>query len=224
MHKKIRRGGKANPMIFGIDGVSIRKGYTYRIVVSDLERKRCIRFGDFDCSERSMDQFYDWHGPNKSKRIRLTVIDMWKAFEASTHKNTPQSAILYDKFHIGMHLSEVIHTIIKSEYARISGKGRRFIKVQKYILLLNRGNLTATIRQRLKALLVVNKRLQTAYFLKEQFEQLWEYSSANSRANSSNTRKLHSNGSGSSHLKMSLNSSTIMGMESLLFIKMIMSP
>ncbi|MEP9412008.1 MAG: transposase [Candidatus Brocadia sp.] len=36
----------------------------------------------------------------KVKKIRLAVMDMWKAFEKSTRKNVSQAAILCDKFHV----------------------------------------------------------------------------------------------------------------------------
>jgi transposase len=63
----------------------------------------------------------------------------------------------------------------QSEYGRLSGKDRRFIKGQKYTLLWRRDNLDLQGRQALKTLLRVNKRLNTAYLLKESFGQLWGY-------------------------------------------------
>jgi len=81
--------------------VSIRKGHTYRIVVSDLIRERPIWFGGIDRSEASMDAFYKWLGPKKSKGIKIAVMDMWKPFMKSTKKkgHAPQTAVLFDKFH-----------------------------------------------------------------------------------------------------------------------------
>ncbi len=100
---------------------------------------------------------------------------MWKAFEASTRKNAPQAAILYDKFHVLRHLNEALDKVRRSEYARIKGPDRRFIKGQKYTLLSSRENLTLNGRASLQRLLKKNKRLYTAYLLKESFEQLWSY-------------------------------------------------
>jgi len=65
----------------------------------------------------------------------------------------------------------------KSEYTRLSRKDRRFIKGQKYTLLSHRENLTLQGRKSLKLLLAANKRLNTAYLLKESFGQLWSYQS-----------------------------------------------
>ena len=63
----------------------------------------------------------------------------------------------------------------KSEYARLSGRDRRYIKGQKYTLLSRRENLTLDGKRALRTLLAANKRLNTAYLLKESFGQLWSY-------------------------------------------------
>jgi transposase len=175
MREQIRRVGTPGPKVIGIDEVSIRKGHTYRIVVSDLERRRPIWFGGDDRSEASMDQFYRFLGKKKVKGIRLAVMDMWKAFRNSTHSNAPQAAILFDKFHVMKHLGEALDKIRKAEYARLGGKQRQFIKGQKYTLLSHPQNLTGSARKNLKLLLAANKRLNTAYLLKESFGQLWDY-------------------------------------------------
>lgn len=172
MRHLLERAPKARPSVIGIDEISIKKGHTYRIVVSDLERHRPIWFGGKDRSEASMNLFYDWIGPVKSGQIRLVVMDMWKAFENSAKVHIPQAAVLYDKFHVMGHLGEALDNLRKSEYARVSGRNRRFIKGQKYTLLSHRQNLTLTGKQSLRTLLKANKRLNTGYLLKESFGQL----------------------------------------------------
>lgn len=177
MREQLRRAGNPAPTVIGIDEISIRKGHTYRIVVSDLLRRRPIWFGGNDRSEESMDQFYAWLGPHKCRKIRLAVMDMWKPFRNSTLKtgHAPQAGILYDKFHVLRHLGEALDKVRKSEYARVSGADRRFIKGQKYTLLSHAANLSHEGRQSLKLLLAANRRLNTAYVLKESFGQLWDY-------------------------------------------------
>jgi transposase len=177
MLELLHRAGNPAPKIIGIDEIAIRKGHIYRIVVSDLERGQPIWFGGKDRSEESMDKFYEWLGPKKRKQIKLALMDMWKAFENSARKNIPQAAILYDKFHVMRHLGESMDKVRKSEYARLSGKNRQFIKGQRYNLLSHRANLTMTGKQALDTLLSENKRLNTAYILKESFGQLWDYRS-----------------------------------------------
>lgn len=177
MREQLGRQGAPRPRVIGIDEISIQKGHKYRIVVSDLERHRPIWFGGKDRSEASMDEFYKWLGPSKSKRIRLAVMDMWKAFRNSTLKaeHAPQASILFDKFHVMRHLGAALDQVRRSEFSRLSGKDRSYIKGQKYTLLSQRANLTHKGRQSLKLLLKMNKRLNVAHMLKESFDQLWGY-------------------------------------------------
>jgi transposase len=175
MGEQLRRAGNPAPLVIGLDEVSIRKGHTYRIVVSDLLRGRPIWFGGWDRSEASLDQFYAWLGERKCRRIRLAVMDMWKAFRKATRHHAPQAGILFDKFHVMGHLGQALDAVRKSEYARLAGPERRFIKGQKYTLLSKRENLTLEGRRALQKLLKVNRRLNAAYVLKESFGQLWSY-------------------------------------------------
>jgi transposase len=98
-----------------------------------------------------------------------------EALSNSTTTHAPQASILFDKFHVLRHLGDALDTVRKSEYARLSGQDRRFIKGQKYTLLAHRENLTLAGKKSLKLLLTANKRLNTAYLLKESFGQLWSY-------------------------------------------------
>jgi len=177
MDAQLRKAGNPAPRVIGIDEIAIAKGHKYRIVVSDLERGRPIWFGGKDRSEASLDEFFAWLGPRKCGKIRLAVMDMWKAFRNATLKegNAPQATILYDKFHILKHLGEAMDKVRKREYARLSGADRRFIKGQRYTLLSRWGNLTADGRAALKLLFRANKRLHKAYLLQESFGQLWDY-------------------------------------------------
>ena len=134
MRAQLAKAGTPAPKVIGVDEISIRKGHTYRIVVSDLIRRRPIWFGGEDRSEKSMALFYDWLGENKSRGIRLAVMDMWKPFRNVTVARAPQAAVLFDKFHIMRHLGGALDKV-----------------------------------------LAANKRLHTAYLLKESFGQLWNY-------------------------------------------------
>jgi transposase len=179
MREQLRRVGTPAPTVIGIDEISIRKGHTYRIVVSDLVRGRPIWFGGHDRSEASLDEFFAWLGPKKCGKIRLAVMDMWKAFRNSTLKegNAPQAAVLYDKFHVLKHLGEAMDKVRKREYARLSGEDRRFVKGQKYTLLSHWENLSLEGKKALRLLFKANRRLNKAYLLKESFDQLWDYRS-----------------------------------------------
>lgn len=163
------------PRVIGVDELSIKKGHTYRIVVSDLERGRPIWVGGTGRTEADLDRFFLALGPQKTARIRLAVMDMWKAFRSSVQTHAPQAQILFDKFHILRHLADAMDQVRRTEYKRVATKDRAFIKGQRYTLLSHRANLTLAGRRSLQKLLRANKRLATAYLLKEEFGQLWAY-------------------------------------------------
>jgi transposase len=137
-----------------------------------------IWFGGQGRREQDMDAFYAFIGEKNTKNIRLAVMDMWKPFRTSTRAHAPNAAILFDKFHILRHLGEALDKVRKQEYARLTGDKRRFVKGQKYVLLSHRANLSPEGKNSLRLLLKTNRRLNKAYLLREQFDQLWEYRSA----------------------------------------------
>jgi transposase len=177
MREQLAAAGPPSPRVIGIDEIAIASRHRYRIVVSDLELRRPIWFGGADRSEASLDSFYAWLGPEKSGRIRLAVMDMWKAFRAATLKpgHAPQATIVYDKFHILRQLGEAMDRVRKHEYHRLAGDDRRYVKGKKFVLLARWDNLRADQQHHLGELFRVNRRLCKAYLLKESFGQLWDY-------------------------------------------------
>src|SRR5436853_2159195 len=112
MEGELKCAGTPAPQVIGVDELAIRKGHSYRIVVSDLVRGRPIWFGGEDRSEASMSQFYAWLGKKKSSRIRLAVMDMWKPFRQATNAHAPQAAILFDKYNFAYHEHHVLGGIV----------------------------------------------------------------------------------------------------------------
>lgn len=175
MAEQVRRAGLPAPRAIGIDEIAIHKGHDYRVVVSDLEQRRPIWFGGQGRTEADIDRFFAELGPTKSARIELALMDMWRPFRNSVARNAPHAAIAFDKFHILRHLGDALDQVRRDEYKRLQGKDRSYIKGQRYTLLSHRENLSLDGRAALKKLLAANKRLHTAYLLKESFGQLWSY-------------------------------------------------
>jgi len=175
MQKQVTRAGTAAPRAIGIDEIAIRKGHNYRVVVSDLDRGRPIWVGGQGRTEADLDRFFAALGAQKATRIELAAMDMWKPFRNSLTKNAPKARIVFDKFHIMRHLADALDEVRRSEYRRLAGKDRAFIKGQRYTLLSSRENLSHDGRASLRKLLRANRRLNVAYLLKESFGQLWSY-------------------------------------------------
>ncbi len=162
--------------VIGVDEISVRKGHTYKVVVADLDRQRPIWIGGASRAKEDLDLFFAEIGSERSKMIELAVMDMWKPFRKSTVEHAPQARIVFDKFHVLRHLSNALDDVRRSEYSRVNGKERKFIKGQRYTLLSHKANLDTDGQRSLKLLLKANKRLHKAYLLKEAFGQLWDYS------------------------------------------------
>ena len=156
----------------GIDEVSIKKGHTYAIVVADLDQQRPIWMHGPGRSQEEMEVFFKDIGQRRCRSIQMVVMDMWQPFKNSVTEHAPEAEIIYDKFHVIKHLSAALDEVRRMEYKRVSLKDRRFIKGQRYTLLSNQANLTLESRRSLKLLLKANKRLNSAYILKESFGQL----------------------------------------------------
>ncbi len=176
MTDQLAAAGPPSPRVIGIDEIAVATRHRYRIVVSDLELRRPIWFGGEGLVGSQSRCFYARLGPKKSGKIRLVVMDMWKAFRASTLKagHAPQATIVYDKFHILRHLGEAMDRVRKREYARLAGDDRRFVKGKKFVLFrvgITSPPTSGTARE----LFRVNRRLCKAYLLKESFDQLWDY-------------------------------------------------
>ena len=142
MQEKLRRAEPPKPRVIGIDQLSIRKGHSYRIVVSDLEQKRVIWFGGIDRSQQSMDGFYEWLTPNYAK-FGLPSWTCGSPLRASTHRCMPlwQAFCMTSSTYFS-HLNDALDTVRRSEYHRASQPNhKKFIKGQRYTLLSAAENL-----------------------------------------------------------------------------------
>lgn len=175
MQAQVERAEMPAPRAIGIDEISIRKGHDYRIIVSDLEQGRPIWVGGEGRKEVDLDRFFADLGSKKRARIELAVMDMWRPFRNSVGRNIPEARIIFDKFHIMRHLGDALDEVRRAEYRRLAGKDRSYIKGNRYVLLSHRENITLDGQRALRKLLAANKRLNTAYLLKESFGQLWDY-------------------------------------------------
>jgi transposase len=96
-------------------------------------------------------------------------MNTWKAIRSATHQNAPQAATLFDGFHVMKQVGEALNKIRKTEYARLEGKQRPFIKSHKCTLMPPPQTLTGTVRKNLTLLLADNRRLNTAYLPNRSF-------------------------------------------------------
>ena len=173
--QQVARAGLPAPRAIGVDEMAIRKGHDYRIVVSDLDRRRPIWVGGKGRTEADRDLFFAALGAQKTARIQLAAMDRWKPFRASLRRHAPHARVIFDKFHLVRHLGEALDAVRRREYHRLAAKDRAFIKGPRYTRRSPREPLSLDGRRSLTKVLKANTRLNTTYLLKESFGQRWDY-------------------------------------------------
>ena len=134
MREQLRRAGSPAPRVIGIDEISVGKG-----TVSHRGQRPGAAAGPSGSAARTAPR-PAWTSslPGSARKnagkIRLAVMDMWKAFRNSTLKegNAPQAGSCTTSSTSCSTWAKAMDKVRKREYARLSGKDRRFIKGQRY--------------------------------------------------------------------------------------------
>lgn len=155
----------ANPTKIGIDEIAYEKGHKYLTIVRDLDAG-VIWVGD-DRKKETLDKFFLELGKEKSYKIKLAVIDMWKPYIKSVNENT-NANIVFDKFHVSKVINECLDSVRKKEFAKASDEERIDMKHKRFLILSRPNHLDKDDKETLDALMRKNKPLCQAYILKEQ--------------------------------------------------------
>ncbi len=160
--------------VIGVDEVSRKKGHQYLTLVYDLERKRLIWVGK-DREEETMNKFFQWLGKRRARSIKAACCDMWAPYLKSIRDHLPQATVVFDRFHIVQHLNRALDDVRREEVKKLKGEERIDMKKTRYILLKNPRNLKPKEKRRLSYLIKLNNRIIRGYFLKESFQEFWDY-------------------------------------------------
>jgi transposase len=69
-------------------------------------------------------------------------MDMWEPYIKSTHQYLPDAAskIVFDKFHVALHLNKAVDLVRRQEHHELMGEGKTWLKGTKYDWLRNPDN------------------------------------------------------------------------------------
>jgi len=168
----------SNITVIAMDEFAIQKGHRYATVIVEPQIRRVLWVGRGRRRE-DVRPFFELLGKQGCKRIEAAVMDMWEPFELEVKAHCKRAKIVYDLFHVVSNYGrEVIDRVRVDEANRLKDDkaARKVIKGSKWILLRNKKNVRRhKDRVRLKELLAANKRLATAYILKDDLKHLWDY-------------------------------------------------
>jgi transposase len=158
----------------GVDEVSYGRGQRkYLTIVWDHDRGQVVWIGK-GREEATLAAFFARLGHRRARRLVCVTMDMAAGYIAAVRQHAPQADIVFDRFHIEHHLLDAVDEVRKQEFWRGHGRRRDVIRGKKYLLLQRRKRLHWRRRRELDDLLRLNKRLNAACVLKEQFAKVWE--------------------------------------------------
>ncbi|MFH7321102.1 ISL3 family transposase, partial [Desulfurivibrio sp. D14AmB] len=120
--------------------------------------------------------FFDWFGPERSKKLQFVCSDMWKPYLRVIAEKAVNAVNVLDRFHVMSHMSKAIDKVRAEETRELKAKGKEPVLTKSRWCLLKRPeNLTDTQVDKLSDLLPCNLKTIRAYLLKEDFQRFWSY-------------------------------------------------
>ena len=136
----------------------------------DLEAGILVEVIDSHQQEDIIRTLMGWSLEQREAVLEVSV-DMWGGFTRVIQKVFPNARITYDRFHVMKIVNEELNTIRKQCKNKIE---KLKIKHIKYLLMKNNKDLNEEQRNNLKIVLDCSQRLKDAYFLKEEFREIYE--------------------------------------------------
>ena len=163
----------------GVDEIQWQKGHKYLTLVYQIDdfHKRLLWLGEAR-KESTLQSFFDWFGAERSEALKYVCSDMWKPYLNVIALNASQAIHILDRFHIMATISKAIDEVRAGEARQMSADGYEpLLRNTRWLLLKRPENLTDKQDIKLRDLLQYNLKSVRSYLLKEQFQQLWTYTS-----------------------------------------------
>lgn len=179
LRNRLRRAPIPEPKNIAIDEKSFQKGHSYVTIVTDSDTGKVIWVSE-GREERSLDEFFEFIGPERCKAIQTAAVDLHPAYHRSVEKYIPQACVVPDKFHIVKRLNEAMDESVR-ELALKTGEGfslRSRIRGNelRWIIRRKMKNQTEKNLIRLEHLKKLNEPLYEAYLLKDRFHDFFDFS------------------------------------------------
>ena len=163
----------------GVDEIQYARGHNYLTLVYQIEEgpKRLLWVGK-DRTIETLEGFFAMLGESLSAQIEFVCSDMWQPYLRVIREKCSQAIHILDRFHIVAKMNKALDEVRAGEARKMVRQGYEpLLKKTRWCLLKRKDNLSTPQRFRLRNLLHYNLATVRAYLLKEDFQQLWEYSS-----------------------------------------------
>lgn len=163
----------------GVDEISTKKGHHYATLVYQLDqgRRRLLWIGQKRTSKTLLRFFRDM-GPEFAQNIKYICSDMWAPYLKVIKKKLPHAIHILDRFHIVANLNKALDKVRAQEAKKLAADGYEpILNGSRWCFLKKQASLTQHQNYTLRELLKYNLKTVRAYLLKEDFQQLWIYTS-----------------------------------------------
>jgi transposase len=173
---RIRDGHRVRGLkSIGVDEISYCKGHKYATIVYDLDRSRVVWVGKGK-GRKTIDSFFNEQLSQYQKaQIQLASCDMSQTYINAIEDHCPNVTLVLDRFHIVKALNEAVDDVRKEQWRNASGDERKSLKGLRWLLFKHSTKRSKEDTLILKSLSKANRRIHRAWILKDEFEQLWNF-------------------------------------------------
>jgi len=173
---RLRAGHRTRGLkIIGIDEISYHKGHKYATLIYDLDRSCVVWVGQGKGRETADRFFNEALSDYQKARIHAACCDMSQAYIGAIQDHCPNATLVLDRFHIVKALNEAVDEVRKQQWREATRDDRKALKGLRWLLYRHSSTRTRRDTRNLKALDKHNRRIYSAWRLKEEFEQFWNY-------------------------------------------------
>ena len=158
-----------------IDEISTAKGHVYLTIVLDLESGAVVHVGRGKGGDALQDF---WTRLRRSgAKIEAVATDMSPAYIDAVTTYLPGARLVFDRFHVIKLYNDKLSELRRAMYHELKDTLKKdVLKGSRWLLLKRPENLDPARKepQRLQEALRLNEPLATAYYLKEELNEVWE--------------------------------------------------
>ena len=160
--------------ILAIDEIYIGRTHKFLTIVINWETGAIVYVGKGK-GENALNSFWKRLRSSRAK-VDAVATDMSSAYYAAVRKNLPNAKHVFDRFHIIKLMNEKLTQLRRDLQREAIEMGKDVLKGIRWLLLKGSDNLdeSKNERARLDEALNLNEPLATAYYLKEDLNQLWQ--------------------------------------------------
>lgn len=160
-----------------VDEKAVGWGHEYVTIISRTDAdKTCVLALEDERKQDSLERFWRTLSPEQLSGIESVSMDMWEPYLNATLKYVPeaQRKIVYDRFHVAMHMNKALDEVRRQEQAILAARGDQSLKGTRQLWLFGLENLPRKWADRFQAVRAMVSKTGRAWKLKEQFRELWQ--------------------------------------------------